>query len=84
MKCKSPLFWEGPWSPPRGCEQTSQLRGEQTALWRAGILRTRTAPAWVPGPLLSNRCFLNTYYVPGPTLPAGHRRAARAAPATTP
>ena len=38
MKCKSPLFWEGPWSPPRGCEQTSQLRGEQTALWRARIL----------------------------------------------
>lgn len=54
MKCKSPLFWEGPWSPPRGCEQTSQLLGEQTALWRARILRTRTASAWVPGPLLSN------------------------------
>lgn len=84
MKCQSPLFWEGPWSPPRGCEQRSRLRGDQTALWGERIPSDPHSSCFVLGPLSGNGCFLNTYHVPGPTLPAGHRRAARAAPETMP
>lgn len=53
MKCQSPLFWEGPWSPPRGCEQRSWLRGDQTGLWGDASLATLAALAlcWGPSPV---------------------------------
>lgn len=84
MKCQSPLSWEGPWSPPRGCEQRSWLRETKLPFGGRVLSDPHSSCLCVLGPLSGNGHFLNTYYVPGPTLPAGRRRAARAAPATMP